>query len=102
MLENVKSILEKYLKTNYIDSDIKINNFLFNESMDPDLEEFKAVECTNLHNHKIIIYEDGEFVNFTLYDINFINFFCGEGVSAQKENEERILQVFDQFLNIDW
>ena len=58
MLENVKNILGKYLETNYKDSNIQLNDFSFNESMDPNLEEVEAVECTNLHDHKILIYED--------------------------------------------
>jgi len=62
MLENVKNILGKYLETNYKDSDIQLNEFSFNESMDPNLEEVEAVECTNLHDHKILIYEDEGFV----------------------------------------
>lgn len=103
MLENVKNILGKYLETNYKDSNIQLNGFSFNESMDPNLEEVEAVECTNLHDHKILIYEDESFVSFTLYDRNFINDFCGEGVFTQKENaEEIILRVFDQFLNTEW
>ena len=103
MLENVKNILGKYLETNYKDSNIQLNDFSFNESMDPNLEEVEAVECTNLHDHKILIYEDEGFVSFTLYDRNFINDFCGEGVSTQKENaEEMVLRVFDQFLNTEW
>lgn len=103
MLENIKNILGKYLEDKYKDTDICLNDFSFNESMDPNLEEVEAIECTNLHDHKILIYEDEGFVSYSLYDMNFLNAFCGEGVSAQKENsEEGILQVFDQFLNTDW
>ena len=48
MLENVKNILGKYLETNYKDSNIQLNEFSFNESMDPNLEEVEAVEWFDL------------------------------------------------------
>ena len=77
MLENVKNILGKYLETNYKDSNIQLNDFSFNESMDPNLEEVEAVECTNLHDHKILIYEDDKFNKLKGKFIGFYHFLIG-------------------------